>query len=875
MNKTEILDALVEKLKVRSDAYAYFFETADSSEWIPALRAKGFFVDPMPTEHLEGGLVRFPFWPESRYLARVAGQAQNDVLDIILSCRSSDNPRVHEDFIQAGLQMTGERSERLVPLAIEWLDDPYLLLLPRKVGALVQHLAQQGRIEGALRLARRLLRLSVVQAPGQGDQVDDPFRSPPEPVAAYDAWDYKSILEEYVPPLVQAAGLRAVSLLCDELDQALQVSHEPPHDASFVWRPSVGEHEQNMERMPRDFLVSAIRDAVSSLIEARTSSLADAVELLMHRRWDIFARLALETARRFSSVDPDVGLNLMMRRDLFEGIEVSHEYDLLLPVAFRQAPDDERLRLLGWIDAGPDMTTYVDRIRAERGTEPSTEELNEIGDLWRWRRLAHLPTEDLPNEWRERKASLADRLDPPPDFPFSVQTWYGSVSPIPQSELAAMSTAHMVAFIRGVKYSGSRLDSTADGLANTLEAVAADDPTKISGEILEFRGLEPLYVRSIYQGLRQAVSTAKSVAWDRILIMAEWVLDQPRELEGGSGGTYGDIDPGWVWTRKAMADLLEQGLGKTVVPLALRDSIWRVILALLEDPESEDDYDEHPDRPAERSLNSIRGMAMHCLVLYAYWVSQASNGTWDEPRSLAIAPEARDELDRRLDPTIDTAATVRAVYGMRFGLLAHIDPEWASSNAARVFSAEGHAFDRLGQVAWDSYLLFGGSYLNVMDILRAEYLIAVQSFTDAATGHAGDPQSRLADHLMTLYWHGHLGDEPDTDVLLRDFVAGAPVQVRGEAIAFLGRSLREAGELGGGVVERLMLYWDSRVGSVSALTGDAGKAALKELEFFGWWLFGEALEWTWRISRLEQVLRLGVKVEPDQVVVGALAGVPQ
>src|SRR5688572_32133247 len=101
MSRVDALDALIERIQRRGDTYSYFFDRVDDPRWLTPLAERGFFKSPIPIEHLEGGYVRFPAWPESRALARLAGVAPSEVLDLILSVPSTDNPRIHGDFIDA------------------------------------------------------------------------------------------------------------------------------------------------------------------------------------------------------------------------------------------------------------------------------------------------------------------------------------------------------------------------------------------------------------------------------------------------------------------------------------------------------------------------------------------------------------------------------------------------------------------------------------------------------------------------------------------------------------------------------------------------------------------------------------------------------
>ena len=98
----------VDLIKNRSE-YEYFFSRLSSSEWIVPLGNEGFFTSP-PDPIADGDYARVPVWPESQYLARVAGDSPELVRDVILRAPTTKNFRVLEDFVDAALKMPPEIS---------------------------------------------------------------------------------------------------------------------------------------------------------------------------------------------------------------------------------------------------------------------------------------------------------------------------------------------------------------------------------------------------------------------------------------------------------------------------------------------------------------------------------------------------------------------------------------------------------------------------------------------------------------------------------------------------------------------------------------------------------------------------------------------
>ena len=431
MDKSDALDRLLQKIGERGDTYAYFFDRLDAASWLSPLAAAGFFKDPPSIEEVGNGYVRFPIWPESQALARIANSAEDEVLQLILDCPETDNPRVHDDFADAANRMSSHKAAQLVPKILHWLREPYKLLLPLKAGALMERLAREGELEASLSLGRGLLQLWEEQV-GDASVDDELFGSRRKVVTPYDTYEYKTILESNVPGFVLATGIRGLAMLCDQLETALLVegSHlgGPPADASYIWRPSIADHEQNHDWDPHDFLVTAIRDSSDLLVSEGNAPLAQVTDLLAARNWHVFFRIAMYLASKWIEMDPQPAIELMLQHDLFDSYEVSHEYDVMLPIAFVRSSALEQQTWLRWVEEGPDLIGYAQRVEAAGGSPPTERELSERVDRWSWERLARLPTDALPEAWRERVQDLARRYETPTDFPVMVTGYTGTPS---------------------------------------------------------------------------------------------------------------------------------------------------------------------------------------------------------------------------------------------------------------------------------------------------------------------------------------------------------------------------------------------------------------------------------------------------------------
>jgi hypothetical protein len=860
-----------------AEQYRYFFDRLKNPAWLGPLWGLGFFKRPPPLARDEPrGTIAFPPWPESRYLARMAGVAETreQVLKIALAVPDTENVRVHEDLADVALALPAAMAAQFAPKAKKWVESPYQMLLPDKLGALVGHLATGDQADQALDLARTLL--VVIPNPRTARDVDLPeeMRLSPEPTARFDVWDYEQILEKHLNELVDAAGLRVLSLFADLLESAVTFSRRraengPPEDYSWIWRAAIEEHEQNHRETVRTLLVSAVRDAAERLAARAPDSVPELVRLLEARPWLVFHRLALYLLRRCPDSAKVLVEERFTNRELFDDPRFRHEYILLVAEGFARVSDVARQTFLGWIDQGPDVEAFRARHREKGGADLTGEDAVRYGKIWRRDRLAPL-REVLPADWRRRYEELVDEVGEPahPEFSAYMQTgWVGPTSPKPADELRTMSVAAIVELLKTWAPSGDWFGSSKEGLGRELASVLEAEPERFAREAQLFVGINPTYVRALIRGLTDAAKQGRPLDWAPVLGLCDWVVRQPREIRERRPAD--DEDPDWGWTRKAIASLLSAGFAKGAaeLPFDLRGRAWTVLRTLTDDPEPTPEYEARYGGsnmdPPTLSINTTRGEAIHAIVHYALWVHRHIEQLLDAralvTSGFAAMPEVREVLEVHLDPVNDPSLAIRAVYGQWFPWLVLLDRAWVAGQLARIFptNAEGA---QLRDAGWETYIGFCAPYDNVLEVLEDEYAGAVErlgAVTRVGHRHLADPDERLAEHLMLFYGRGKLPLEPTTGLLGR-FFERAPGRIRGRAIEFIGRSLRDnKGDVPPAVIQRFTALWKHRIERARAAPAESAD----ELANFGWWFVSQKFDEAWAIQQLEEALGLAKKAE--------------
>ncbi len=427
--------------------------------------------------------------------------------------------------------------------------------------------------------------------------------------------------KEALPSLTQCIGMDALALACDLLEIAAPpyttTGNPPLQDGSTIWHDKIEEDEdvQNIKNL----LVSATRDTAAQLACQEPHDARTVITALEARPTIVFQRIALDVLRREKDTVPDLVGAHLTNRNLFDNSSLRHEYQRLLHDAFPNLDLADRDHILLWVDEGAPTQAYEARIAAT-GQQPTPEDTARFRKLWQRRQLTPI-ADQLPPSWAQRYQAIIDEFGPEPKEPSG--GFVGPTSPTTKEDLAAMTAEALVDYLASWTPTDEFLGPSRAGIGLHLTSIVATSPTLLDNVLDRLRTLHPTYLRSYFYGLREANEKKRTITWEQVLNLATWIVNQPRDAAMPTARQPFDDDRGWMGARSAIADLLTQSLNNTV-PITYRETVWRTIATLAEDPEPtpayEETYGTAMDAPMI-AMNTIRGKALEAVIKYALTLS--------------------------------------------------------------------------------------------------------------------------------------------------------------------------------------------------------------------------------------------------------------
>ena len=863
---------LIRNLLDDADISREFWNLLDSPEWIPLLRNGGFFNNPQPVERLDSGGVRYPKWPPSSYLARMAEHAPDLVTAIFLEIET-DNWAIAHDVVDAAKEMPGDYSTQLVPKIIQWIKDKVLWHDLDDIAKLCDRLVKRGQVNAAVELMRGAFRFDWANEDRQVG-IDSDYLY------------IRGIEENVIATFASVCPGELLEHLFSELRAGIKVDRyvrdATDNDASFIWRPAIEDHEQNSDFDTKSKLVGCVVKALKEIIEDSILSLDNVMKMLERENYLVFKRIRLHLIRVFAHRNKALAQKTMVKRNLFNSAQEQHEYAMLVHDRFSMLSNSDQSKWFGWVDGGPegfDQNCFDAKLGADERERQTKwwqyEKLSWVKPYLKGKRL------DLVKEME------SGEREPGQTFFSYYSSGVYSVSlkgPFTVEMLSNMGFEEAVAAVDAWQQPASTTPHEGpsyEGLAETFEKYCATEPEKVSVCAMSLKGRRALYVRSYLKAISKAIGGDKEVDIGAVLKLCLWVVQQPVDQNTSpADGAWGLIDKNWQWTWDRIAELIEVAC-EANISQDHRPAMWEVIKRLTKGGEVaggivlSDESDVRFEDYATYSLNSSRGKAMTAVMAYAHWfantVAKGEGNRKIVEGGFGQMSEVQELIEEELSSDDGSGIGSRAVYGRHIGLLYWIDSKWLNDQAEKIFDIQRFESDRNyahGWAAWNTFLRLVQPHIEFYRILANQFSYAVDQAAQIRFEERkhDSPFDRLGEHLMILYGRGDLGLEDDQKIIQR-LLAQAARPVRTHAITYVGRSFRKYdGEVPPEVLDRFQRLWEwywKEVGEEDA------KADAKNWAF-GWWFVCGVFDDSWSLKQLQLVTDVAPKPEPDSLIVERL-----
>lgn len=836
-----------------------FYEGLENPLWVRPLFDAGAFTSPPEPESTGDGYVRDTYWPELSYLTRIAPQAPDDVVDVLLKLQDSNNAWVRRAVFEIGSQIPAESSVRLEPLLKKWVATG---LGWRTDSRAIVSLAVNLLEGGQPRLGRWLANALFEPRPG------DETAAIRKPVLLLDEYWY----EEELPLIVPALGDNALKALVGWLTAYVNASGHASgkHDFSAMDRSSIDSRGDSTHR-PEDALIDAVRDLA---IPAMRIDPVGTVDVLLRSGVSLLRKIAIYVTAEAIRQDINAGGNaaslIVSAKRLLSDVESDDEYLRVEYARLAQAAAAADASVTSVVAPflaqafETDLLWIRERLVRPEGLEDEEWEQSVQDRAQRYRHswLSAIGNDALPTELREDLAKLNaanGAIDDPLEPMGRVTSWTGPNPHTSQDEMAAMAPAELVAHLANWHDEGNGWgpEPSHEGQGRALSGLLTTHPLALRGVANLGSQLRPTYLRSILQGWEAALKADLELDWPQAAEVLEFVLDHtlasPFPIEGGSF----DDDEDFGGAKKAAIGLLEELLkqrGSVVVPGDYEERFAQLLINRSESEEAWADYDGYKHEgsgwdPLNMSLNWQWPSRIRALIVAA---TRPEPAPWQGDALKAI----EFEMSR-----VDQHGAGRAALGEGLGRLLTRAPDWLGSHLEELVGTAG-SISVEQQIVLTTSMSTHRYNLAMYELLTPAMLAAINVGESLVTGWKGesDPLPRIGEWAIDALVFGHI---TKTDSVFQAFFGQTSPEVRGDALGKVAWSFFRATTVDDEIRDRFAGLWDDRISHVREHPEDS-----REIEGIFWLVKSESFSAEWWLPRLRDALELEPSISTERHMIG-------
>jgi hypothetical protein len=775
----------------------YFFYGLENPSWVEPLYLAGVFHDIREPAEVEKGSYLIPSWDAGSYLIKFSDKYEDIVVELANKIKTK-NWRVQELLIEGLTKIDPRKSINAIRCIDSWLDGPFSQMLPEKIRKLADIFIERDLIHGAITL------LGFVIKPVLSKEYENHSRYKSPLVFRSDHYWVSEYCDKQLSILIEKAPLQVLELLSNHLETAIElIKKDKETDAEeyvgFLWRFDIPFRTYDSKDADVvDILIDGLRDG---LMEVCKVSILEGRKLLseyLSGEHIIFQRVALFVLRKFGKNYRELLDSALLNFEYLNLKEYSNEYKGLLRDQFPNANEKIKKQVVQYFINGPSDLREIAENAAKWENEEVTEKyIQRIKEIWTRDHL-ELIRDYLGKESLRLLDELSDKYgkaDVIKKPHISSVHWERIPSPISVDDLASKSFQELSHYIKTYEpkegYLGSRRS-----LGETLKIIVRDNTDKYSelAPQLKDKDIRFIYTYYFISGILESFENNNKKISQLIVDLCEYVASQTIDpfIESSD-----ETEMGLDAAQREVARLFENAL-RTDDPymdaemlLIIRESLIK--LSGHSDPKNEK-YGENSFDPYTRSLNCVRGQAMHGLIQYMLYVyrkdKKLNTTTFKEG---IFDSEIQKVFDEKLDKDKDPSLAVHSVFGAYIPQIQLLSPEWLEKNLEKIFPVDDKK-SKYWDAAWDAYILTSNLFKNVFKLLLPQYKKAVLRLSSdkEKTNIGSSPDERLAQHLMLAYLNDLTGLGHENE-LFDLFFKNAPDNIRSSGIFWFYENLKTEG----------------------------------------------------------------------------------
>ena len=901
------VEQVLSLIERRGANFAFFFkhasETADAT-WLPFLNARDYFANPPSAQRNDDGWEIFPFWWPIHYLAKIANQVPDEVIEIVRELPKVDNPRVYNGILEIALSLQEEQSAALKPKILESIDIDHQAF-PQRYEDLLAHWVAENQTSAALELTKVLVEFlpdpqsEAKQNRRRKNSTDFGtfYETSLEPSPRIGSSEYSEIMSKGVRPLTEKEPYQIAHLLIDVTANMIRLRMHQEElnqgvDSSQIWYERFHELDIGYED-PDKTLVHTLIFACEQVYEKSPDLIITVDDALRDQQWEVFKHLRQHLYAQYLNEQTKPWIReLILGHEGYHLWEHRYEFQRMIRRACKHfgaslLTKAERAQIFEAIRSGPSRANYqawVVEWLGEEFTEERFQQRQRGFYRKQFKPFEPVLFGEYATAFRELEDNAADPISDE-DYP-PIKTMGGPVSnrsPRPPKNLASLTDEELLSYIN--EWNEKELFSEGDsiveidieGLARAFQTVFKEtiipDAKRLrfwmeNGE----RIARPTYVRMMINVMQAEIKEKNFDRLNEWLRFSEWVLSHPdQEYEGdhslGIQGDESEENPDWYNSREIVGNLIGTCLEKEVdVPVEARERLAKLLEMLCTQ------YDRYLDQPEEEllnrndlidtAINNTRGRALETLAYFGFWLRRHD--------SESVAPEITTILEKRFAPETACPLTLPeyAILGRDYRRIFSLNKIWAVEHKSDLFPQ-----DKLPAwlEAFSSFLHYNPPFERIFEIFQDDFDFALQYLADLKKREASDEKQTdifgrplkqnnaeekltegLGHHLFNYYlWkmyplRGSVRNKDRFSPLERYYQATSNNPERwANLFNYVGRMLwKKCEPLDKDLEDRIIAFFNWRVNEKEST----------ELQQFTFWLQAKCLEGEWRLEAYAKIL---------------------